>query len=59
GIMIGVISEVKLRDEELFNDLKVKLAQDFRKLSYVTIVKSTLRHEQDSIEQSVNQIIRK
>ncbi len=58
GIMIGVVSEVKLRDEELFNDLKVKLAQDFRKLSYVTIVKSTLKHEQDSIEQSVNQIIR-
>ncbi len=58
GIMIGFVSEVKLRDEELFNDLKVKLAQDFRKLSYVTIVKSTLKHEQDSLEQSVKQIIR-
>ncbi len=54
GVMIGVISEVKLRDEQLFNDLKVKLAQDFRKLSYVTIVKSLLKHEQDSLEHSVN-----
>ncbi len=58
GIMIGVIAEVKLRDEELFNDLKVKLSQDFKKLSYVTIVKSVLKHEQDSLEQSVNLVIR-
>jgi rod shape-determining protein MreC len=58
GIMIGVISEVKLRDEELFNDLKVKLSQDFKKLSYVTVVKSMLKHEQDSLEQKVNQVIR-
>ena len=58
GIMIGVITEVKLRDEELFNDLKIKLAQDFRKLTYVTVVKSALKHEQDSLELSVNQRIR-
>ena len=58
GIMIGVISEVKLRDEELFNDLKVKLAQDFKKLSYVTVVKSVLKHEQDSLERIVNPVIR-
>ncbi len=58
GIMIGVISEVKLRDEELFNDLKVKLSQDFKKLSFVTVVKSMMKHEQDSLEQKVNQVIR-
>jgi rod shape-determining protein MreC len=53
GIMIGTIAEVKLRDEALFYDLKVKLSQDFRKLSFVTIVKSNLKHEQDSLEQVI------
>jgi rod shape-determining protein MreC len=51
--MIGTIAEVNLRDEALFYDLKVKLSQDFRKLSFVTIVKSNLQHEQDSLEQAI------
>ncbi len=58
GVIVGVISEVKLRDEELFNDLKVKLSQDFKKLSYVTVVRSMMKQEQDSLERSVNQVIR-
>ena len=49
GIMVGLIDEVELTDE-LFYDLKVKLSQDFRKLSYVEIVKNTLRNELDSLE---------
>lgn len=49
GILIGVIDEVKLKDEALFYDLKVKLIQDFRKLSYVEVVKNHLKHEQDSV----------
>lgn len=53
GIAIGTIDEVELRDAELFYNLKVKLAQDFRKLSFVTIVKSQLKHEQDSLEKLV------
>jgi rod shape-determining protein MreC len=56
GIMIGTVAEVKLRDEALFYDLKVKLSQDFRKLSFVTIVKSNLQHEQDSLEQTITNI---
>jgi rod shape-determining protein MreC len=58
GIMIGVVSEVKLRDEDPFNELKVKLSQDFRKLSYVSVVRSMWKHEQDSLEQRVNPAIR-
>jgi len=58
GIMIGVISEVKLRDEDPFNELKVKLSQDFRKLSYVSVVRSMWKNEQDSLEQRVNPAIR-
>jgi rod shape-determining protein MreC len=53
GIMIGTIAEINLRDEALFYDLKVKLSQDFRKLSFVTIVKSNLQPELDSLEQAV------
>lgn len=53
GIMVGVIDEVKLSDEALFYDLKVKLSQDFRKLSFVTIVKNRRQVEQDSLEQVI------
>lgn len=52
-IMIGRIESVDLRDEAQFYDVKVRLSQDFRVLSYVTIVKSKLKHEQDSLEQIV------
>jgi rod shape-determining protein MreC len=53
GIMLGTIAEVNLRDEVLFYDLKVKLSQDFRKLSFVSIVKNNLAVEQDSLEQAI------
>ena len=53
GIMIGTVAEINLRDEALFYDLKVKLSQDFRKLSFVTIVKSNMQPERDSLEQAV------
>jgi rod shape-determining protein MreC len=54
GIMIGLIDEVNLTDE-LFYDLKVKLSQDFRKLSYVEVVRNDMKHELDSLEQTVLQ----
>ena len=50
GILVGLVDEVHLTDE-LFYDLKVKLSQDFRKLSYVEVVKNTLKQELDSLEQ--------
>lgn len=49
GIMVGVVDEVK-KDEKMYYDLTVKLSQDFRKLSYVEVVRSFLRHERDSLE---------
>src|SRR5690606_26792399 len=52
GIMIGTIEEIHLTDE-LFFDLKVKLSQDFRKLSYVEVVKNSMRQELDSLIQTV------
>jgi len=53
GIMIGTISEVNLSDEALFYDLNIRLSQDFRKLSFLTVIKSALKHEQDSLENVV------
>lgn len=49
GVMVGTIEDVK-QNETLFYDLTVKLSQDFRKLSYVEVVRSHLKHEQDSLE---------
>ena len=56
GILIGTIDEVNLREEALWFELTVKLSQDFRKLSFVTVVKSQLKHEQDSLEQYVKDL---
>jgi rod shape-determining protein MreC len=52
GIMVGLIEEVHLTDE-LFFDLTVKLSQDFRKLSYVEVVRNSLKNELDSLTQTV------
>jgi len=54
GIMIGTIADVELSKEALFYDIRVKLSQDFRRLSYVAVIKSNLKHEQDSVERTVN-----
>ncbi len=50
GILVGVIKEVNLREEAPFYDLKVELAQDFTRISFVEIVKSNLKSEKDSLE---------
>jgi rod shape-determining protein MreC len=50
GVFIGLVKEFDLKKEALFFDLKVELAQDFRRLSYVKVVKSQLKHELDSLE---------
>ena len=52
GIPVGVIKEFNLREEALFYDIKVELAQDFRKLAFVEVVKSTLKPEVDALERS-------
>ncbi len=50
GILVGIIREVKLKEEALFYDLRVELAQDFSRLSFVEIVKSNFKAEKDSLE---------
>jgi rod shape-determining protein MreC len=58
GIFIGIIEKVNPSKEGLFYDLDVKLIQDFRKISFVTVIKSTMKHEQDSLEQIVTPLQR-
>ncbi|NJM25706.1 MAG: rod shape-determining protein MreC [Bacteroidia bacterium] len=58
GILIGTIASVELSDEALFYDLVVKLSQDFQKLSYVEVVRSNLKVEQDSLEQTMEDFMR-
>ncbi|MBY0435036.1 MAG: rod shape-determining protein MreC [Cyclobacteriaceae bacterium] len=50
GVLVGIVSDVKLKEEALFYDIRVSLAQDFRRLSFVKIVKSRLKPELDSLE---------
>lgn len=50
GILVGVVKSCYLKEEALFWDIEVELAQDFSKLSFVEIVKSNLKQETDSLE---------
>lgn len=50
GIFVGIIREVNLKEEALFWDIKVELAQDFSKLAFVSVVRNNLKHEKDSLE---------
>jgi rod shape-determining protein MreC len=50
GIKVGIIKEVNLKEEALFWDVKVELAQDFARLAFVEIVKSNMKTEKDSLE---------
>jgi len=53
GIMVGTIIRINPGKETSFHDLDVKLSQDFRKLSYATIIRSNLLNELDSLELKV------
>lgn len=52
GILVGVIKEFNLKEEALFYDIKIELAQDFGKLAFVKVVKSNLKQEKDSLERT-------
>lgn len=50
GILIGTIEEISITDEAVFYELKIKLSQDFNKLSYVYVVKNNMQDEQEMLE---------
>ncbi len=49
GVLVGVIHNATLSEESPFWEIKVALAQDFSKLSFVELVKSNLKNERDSL----------
>lgn len=53
GVMIGTIARVNQGRDNSFHDIDVKLSQDFRKLSYATVIRSNLLNELDSLERRV------
>ncbi|MCZ8353286.1 MAG: rod shape-determining protein MreC [Cyclobacteriaceae bacterium] len=53
GLMVGTISEINLKDEALFYDIELKLSQDFRRLTYLAVIKSNLKQELDSLQNTL------
>ncbi len=53
GLMIGLVGEVTLKPDGQFYDIRVRLTPDFSRISFVQIVRSGLKSEQDSLEYSV------
>ncbi|MCS6973165.1 MAG: rod shape-determining protein MreC [Cyclobacteriaceae bacterium] len=49
-LMIGTIAEIQLAQGAPFYTIRVKLAQDFRRLSYVQVIRNRLLPEIDSLE---------
>lgn len=54
GLLVGKIEHVELSEAALFYEIEVKLFQDFQKLTFVEVVKSNLKFEQDSLEVPFN-----
>lgn len=50
NILVGIIREASLKEETPFWDIKVELAQDFGRLSFVEVVRSNMKAEKDSLE---------
>jgi rod shape-determining protein MreC len=55
-LMVGVIIKTELSEEALFHNITVHVSQDFRRISYVAVVKSHLKHEQDSLEYTIEKL---
>jgi rod shape-determining protein MreC len=48
-IMVGIVSQIGTSGES-FKEIKVRLATDFQKLSYVYVVRNMMKTERDSLE---------
>ena len=57
-VLVGWIEEFSTRDDALFHDVKVKLANDFNKLAFVYVVKNRLLMEQDSLQSTGEILVR-
>ena len=55
GTMVGIVDVVELPENAAFYNIKLTLATDFNKLSYVYVIKNSFKVEKDSLEQSIIQ----
>jgi rod shape-determining protein MreC len=49
GIMVGIVSQIGTSGES-FKEIKLRLATDFQKLSYVYVVRNRMKIERDTLE---------
>lgn len=52
GINVGIIESYERRNNEPFYTVRVKLMVDFKKLSYVFVIKNKFKAEKDSLEKT-------
>ncbi len=52
GIMVGTVASVKPGDEGVFHNIRIALSTDFRKVSYVYVLKNAHRKERLLLEKS-------
>lgn len=50
GIMVGTIESISAGEEGVFHDLKVRMTTDFKRVSYVYVIKNNTRDERVTIE---------
>jgi rod shape-determining protein MreC len=50
NLLIGTVADIELPQGAPFYTIRVRLAQDFRRLSYVTVIRNRLLPELDSLE---------
>lgn len=50
GILIGYVESIELGDNASFFDIDVRLSNDFKSLSFVSVINNVLKVEKDSIE---------
>ncbi|XOV92314.1 MAG: rod shape-determining protein MreC [Bacteroidota bacterium] len=50
GIMIGVVSEINVKDEDVYYGARIDLSTDFTSLTYAYVISDELKIEKDSLE---------
>lgn len=55
GILIGIISEVKVKSEDVYYGAVLDLATDFTSLNYAYVISDDLKNEKDSLEAQITE----
>lgn len=55
GILVGTVKNISVRPDQTFYNIDLKVATDFRSLSYVYIVKNDLQAEREKLQQPLEE----